>query len=210
MYVYIYVAETYANGNAKSKTFFVQTCCFQRTAENFLVPLLWEKREKMLDFFFFFPNGFRRRKMFFLVASCQHAGRNQLVRRSTLDLNIFSAHRQPARCPVRPTNIDDGLEDIRWIHGLGGDARTHRETTRLPQRMRFEARLLLYRVAVSTDRESLKRDCLQSSEGKMWVSTALRGLARRNEIPWNRPSSRATLDARSTRRGARPGPKRTP
>ena len=83
------------------------------------------KREKTcLIFFgvFFLLNGCRRCNSFFLVANCQHADRNQLVRRSTLDLNIDSTHGQPARCPARPTNIDDGLEDIRWIHGLGGES----------------------------------------------------------------------------------------
>ena len=48
--------ETYANGNARSPKVFFQTYCFQRTAENFLVPPLWEKREKkVFDFLFFFP-----------------------------------------------------------------------------------------------------------------------------------------------------------
>ena len=58
--------------------------------------------------------------MIFMVANCQHGDRNQLVRRSTLDLDRDSAHGQPARYLARPTNTDDGLEDIRWIHGLGG------------------------------------------------------------------------------------------
>ena len=71
---------------------------------------------------FFLPDGCRRRNLFSLVASCQHGDRNQPVRRSTLDLNIDSDHGQPARCPARPTNVDDGLEAIRWIHGLGGES----------------------------------------------------------------------------------------
>ena len=53
---------------------------------------------------------------FFQVSNCQHADRNELVRRSTLDLNIHSAHGQPARCAARPTNIDDVLKVIRWIY----------------------------------------------------------------------------------------------
>ena len=60
--------------------------------------------------------------MFFLGANCQRADRNQLVRRSTLYLNIDAAHGQPTRCPARPTSINDGLEDIRWIHRLGGES----------------------------------------------------------------------------------------
>ena len=38
--------------------------------------------------------------------------------------NIDAAHGQPARCPARPTNIDDGLEDIGWVHGLGVESLT--------------------------------------------------------------------------------------
>ena len=110
--------KTYANGNPKFKSFF-QTYCIQITAETFLVPPLWERREKTIVFFP--PNDCRRRNLFFLLANCQHAARNQLVRRSTLDLNIDAAHGQPARCPARPTNTDDGLEDIGWVHGLGGE-----------------------------------------------------------------------------------------
>ena len=82
------------------------------------------KKEKKCLVFPFSPptNGCRRRNLFFLVANyCQHAGRNQLVGRSTLDLNIDSSHGQPAWCPARRTNIDDGLEVIRWIRGLGGE-----------------------------------------------------------------------------------------
>ena len=80
-----------------------------------------KKRKQILDFSSF-SNGCRRRSLFFLVANCQHADKNQLVRRSTLDLKIDSVHGQPARCPARPTDIDDGLEDIRWIHALGGES----------------------------------------------------------------------------------------
>ena len=56
--------------------------------------------------------------MCFLVANCQHGDQNQLVRRLTFDTDIDSAHGQPARYLARPTNIDDSLEYIRWIHGL--------------------------------------------------------------------------------------------
>ena len=30
-------------------------------------------------------------------------------------------HCQPGPCRARPVNVDDGLEDIRWIRGLGGE-----------------------------------------------------------------------------------------
>ena len=92
----------------RSQKVFFQKYCFQRTAENIPVPPLWGKRETKFDGVFF-------------VANCLHADKKQLVRRSTLDLNKDSAHGQPARCPPRPSSIDDGLEDIRWIHGLGGE-----------------------------------------------------------------------------------------
>ena len=33
-----------------------------------------------------------------------------------------TADPQPARCPARPTNIDGGLENTGWVHGLGGES----------------------------------------------------------------------------------------
>ena len=45
----------------------------------------------------------------------------QLTRRLAFDLDIEATHRQPASCRARPVNVDDGLEDIRWIRGLGGE-----------------------------------------------------------------------------------------
>jgi len=38
----------------RSPKVFFQKYCFKKTAENILVPPLWEKREKMFDFSFFF------------------------------------------------------------------------------------------------------------------------------------------------------------
>ena len=73
-----------------------QIYCLRRTAGNLRVPPQLEKREKKVSFFSFFPNSCRRRNLFFLVVNCQHADRNQLVRRLTLDLSIDSAHGQPA------------------------------------------------------------------------------------------------------------------
>ena len=47
--------------------------------------------------------------------------KKQLTRRLAFDLDIEAIHRQPASCRARPVNVDDGLEDIRWIRGLGGE-----------------------------------------------------------------------------------------
>ena len=42
----------------RSPKVFLKKYCFQRTAEKFLVPPLWEKREELFDFFlFFFPTA---------------------------------------------------------------------------------------------------------------------------------------------------------
>ena len=37
------------------------------------------------------------------------------------DLDIEATHDQPGSFRARPANVDDGLEDIRWICGLGGE-----------------------------------------------------------------------------------------
>ena len=62
-----------------------------------------------------------RRNLRFHVENCQHADQKQLTRRLAFDLDIEATHRQPASCRARPVNVDDGLEDIRWIRGLGGE-----------------------------------------------------------------------------------------
>ena len=61
-----------------------------------------------------------RRNLRFHVENCQHAYQKQLTRRYAFDLDIESAHRQPGSCRATPVNVDDGLEDIRWVRGLGG------------------------------------------------------------------------------------------
>ena len=43
----------------------------------------------------------------------------ELMWRQTLDLGINSTHGQPVSCRARPMNVDDGLDHIRWIRGLG-------------------------------------------------------------------------------------------
>ena len=37
------------------------------------------------------------------------------------DRPSISTHGQPASCRARPRNVDEGLEDIRWIRGLEGE-----------------------------------------------------------------------------------------
>ena len=108
------------NASAKFKRYF-QISWFIKQAKKLSYRRCVKKRETCFIFYFPPPNGCRRRNLFFLVANCQHGGdRNQLVRRSTVDLHVGSAHGQPARCLARPTKRDDDLEDIRWINGLEG------------------------------------------------------------------------------------------
>ena len=102
--------------------FFFQTLLSKNSRKNPSYRRCGKKEKTSLIFSSIFPNGCRRRCLFFLVVNCRQVDRNQLARRSTLDLRIDSAHGQPARCRARPTNTDDGLEDIRLIHGLGGES----------------------------------------------------------------------------------------
>ena len=43
-----------------------------------------------------------------------------LIKIRTFDLDTEWTHGQSASCRARPMNVDSGLEDIRWIRGLGG------------------------------------------------------------------------------------------
>ena len=56
----------------------------------------------------------------FTLKICQHADQKQLTRRLAFDLDIEAIHRQPASCRARLKNVDDDLQDIRWIPDLGG------------------------------------------------------------------------------------------
>ena len=47
--------------------------------------------------------------------------KNNVTRRYIFHLDMGSTHGQPAPCLARPVNVDDGLEDIMWIRGLGGE-----------------------------------------------------------------------------------------
>ena len=51
---------------------------------------------------------------------------NTLIKNSSRDdrpsnLDVESTHGQPSSCRARPVKVDDGLEGIRWIRGLGGE-----------------------------------------------------------------------------------------
>ena len=50
---------------------------------------------------------------------------NTLIKNSSRDdrpsIDIEETHGQPTSCRARPVNVDDGLEDIRWIRGLRGE-----------------------------------------------------------------------------------------
>ena len=76
-------------------------------------------------FFCFFRNicsrCYTRRNLRFHVKNCRHADRKQLTQRYAFDLDIEATHCQPGSCSARPVNVDDGLEDTRWIRGLGGE-----------------------------------------------------------------------------------------
>ena len=83
------------------------------------------KRKKNVYFFnMICSRGCTRWNLCLHVEYCQHADQKQLTRREAFDLDIESIHGQPASCRARrprPVNVDDGLEDIRWIRGLGGE-----------------------------------------------------------------------------------------
>ena len=59
--------------------------------------------------------------MRFHVENCQHADQKQLTRREAFDLDTEINHGQPGSCRANSVNLDDGLEDIRWIRGLRGE-----------------------------------------------------------------------------------------
>ena len=94
----------------------------KKPAEDTLVPPLRETQGKYVRFSrFICSRRCTRRNLRFHVENRQHADQKQLTRRLAFDLDIEATHRQPASCRARPVNVDDGLEDIRWIRGLGGE-----------------------------------------------------------------------------------------
>ena len=87
-----------------------------------LVPPLWGTREKNVYFSrVICSRCCTRRNLRFHVEKCQHADQKHLTRRYAFDLDRESTHGQHASCRARPVNVNDGLEDIRWIRGLGGE-----------------------------------------------------------------------------------------
>ena len=62
-----------------------------------------------------------RRNLRFHVENCQDADQKQLTQIQAFDLDIELTHGQSGSCRARPWNVDDGLEDIRRIRGLGGE-----------------------------------------------------------------------------------------
>ena len=94
----------------------------KKPAEDSIVPPLRGTREKNVCFSRIVCSRWcTRRKLRFLVENCQRAYQKHLTLRQAFDVDIGTAHGQPGSCRARPVNVDDGLEDIRWIRGLGGE-----------------------------------------------------------------------------------------
>ena len=95
----------------------------KKPAEDTLVPPLWGKREKknVCCSRIICSRCCTRRNLRFHVENCQHADQKQLTRREAFDLDTEINHGQPGSCRANSVNIDDGLEDIRWIRALGGE-----------------------------------------------------------------------------------------
>ena len=149
----------------------------KKLAEDTLVPPLWGTRGKKNVRFsrivFSRCCTCTRRNLRFHVENRQHADQKQLTRRLAFDLDIEATHRQPASCRARPVNVDDGLEDIGWIRGLGGEklpAASNALLSNLKKRLFF---------AIGEDREfsssdfytaAPKRACIRSQAGARHLS----------------------------------------
>ena len=95
----------------------------KKTTEDTLVPP-WEKRGggKSCFFYLICSRDGTRRNLCFHVGTCQHAA----SKTAHAPIDPRSRDRitpRPIRfqCRARPMNVDDGLEDIRWIRGQGGE-----------------------------------------------------------------------------------------
>ena len=94
----------------------------KKPAEDTLGPPLWGKQEKKVCFskhylftlLYAAELALSRRKMSPRLSKTAHA----TIR---LHLDIEATNGQPGSCRARPANVDDGLEDIRWMRGLGGE-----------------------------------------------------------------------------------------
>ena len=74
----------------------------------------------------------------------------QLTRREASDLDIEASHGEPGSCRARPVNVDDGLEDMRWIPWSRG-----REVARGVLRSSPKPEKKTYFLPSERDRESL-------------------------------------------------------
>ena len=120
-YLYLHVVRPMTTETRCCKVFFPKYPK-KKSAEDTLVPPLWGKwGGKCLFLWIFCSRCCTRRKLCFHVGNCQHADQKQFTQRYAFDLDIESTHGQPASCRARPVNLDDGLEDIRWIRGPGGE-----------------------------------------------------------------------------------------
>ena len=114
--------KTDDNGNAIFQSYLFQTIQTKNRLQDTLVPPLWGIREKNVCFSrIICSRCCTRRNLRFDVENCQHADQEQLTRRYAFDLDVEATHGQTGSCRARPVSADDGLEDIRWIRGLGGE-----------------------------------------------------------------------------------------
>ena len=157
----------------------------KKAAEDTLVPPLWGTRGKNVCFSRVICSHFcTRRNLRFHVENCQHADRKQLTRRQAFDLDIETTHGQPGSSRARPVNVDDGLEDIRWIRGLGGEKLPAASYTLLPnlKKCLFFAIREGSRIFVACFLHSSAQMCLYQTPGRRpppitgrFVNTVTRG-----------------------------------
>ena len=102
----------------------------------------------------------------------------QLTRREASDLDIEASHGEPGSCRARPVNVDDGLEDMRWIPWSRG-----REVARGVLRSSPKPEKKTYFLPSERDRESLspvfytaapKCVCIRRLAGARHVSPVVR------------------------------------
>ena len=90
----------------------------KKPAEDTLVPPLWGTREKIVFLRVFVHAAVSGGTCAFTLKIVK-----PLIKDSSRDDR--SRHRSNPRrtgsCRARPVNVDDGLEDIRWMRGLGGE-----------------------------------------------------------------------------------------
>ena len=105
----------------------------KKPAEDTLVPPLWGTREENVRFSrIICSRCCTRRNLRLHVENIQHADQKQLTRRLAFDLDIEATHGQPGSCRTRLVNVDDGIEDIRSIRGLGGEKLSAASNALLP------------------------------------------------------------------------------